>query len=60
MVHHSVKIDATRYSRGQREESIDFPTQIPVTLIDKGTILIGSNTDGFEFKLIDLWTAVAA
>jgi hypothetical protein len=36
MVHHSVKIDATRYSRGQREESIDFPTQIPVTLIDKG------------------------
>jgi hypothetical protein len=58
MVHHDVKIDVTKYSQGQREESQHYDRKALVTRLTNERIMIGSNTDGISFNCYDLAKAI--
>jgi len=58
MVHQDIKIDATVYSRGQREESQHYERKVLVTRLTPEVIMLGGNTDGMSFRVSDLLRAI--
>ena len=58
MIHHDLKIDVTRYTLGQREESQHYERKWQEQKLTPERVMIGSNSNGISFDLQDLLGAL--